>query len=683
MALSVDTTPAKHVTVLRNGDGKYEGRKFVVSRRRYRTFDALLSDITHQISAPFGAVRRLYTPKGSRQIRGIDDLEGGATYVAGGSERFKKINYNPQQPGKNWGFTSNVKPGFLADDPPPLILPKKNKKYAQRSAQFHKVRQPVQFTVYRNGLGSDKGTKFLLKAREMKSFETVLSIISFKIRLVEGAVRRLFTLEGALLHGPEDIVDGGQYVACGHRRFILASYGESNQPARTQKLPSIKRRKDPNQASPRTQSNPLPAIQKKTAETKARSEKDSPAPIEEDKGNDEVMVIVSRGSQADLVEDDPDQIASENGHLSPDEPACNANASDALAINSPEDEAVSNGKEDTAEIITSPHQKTGPTTHSPVAKGENLEEDISRTEVTTVSPKSRSRIPIAKKSNQAVSSEAESDADLYPESQNGERTISQLSFFGCSSAEITEQFNESPCLDFEDGVNSEGEENLDDKSEEGENDSNSETEDEENMDDRTECEKEYPKDKTEDDKDHNDSETEDEDEYIDGRIEDGKEDRDCEPKYGEEKDIDDKREDELEEPVSEEEVASLYSSALCDETDEEDFLEEEIKSLPSKSKLDRNPPKKKSNPELLANGSDDSVFNATAAKTNNQDGQFLMNNVEEGETNGHEDGDEIEEDGELVEDKPIDLQQAEEIPEDDTNVPKRPNRESRSQSSNK
>ena len=91
MALSVDTTPAKHVTVLRNGDGKYEGRKFVVSRRRYRTFDALLSDITHQISAPFGAVRRLYTPKGSRQVRGIDDLEGGATYVAGGSERFKKI----------------------------------------------------------------------------------------------------------------------------------------------------------------------------------------------------------------------------------------------------------------------------------------------------------------------------------------------------------------------------------------------------------------------------------------------------------------------------------------------------------------------------------------------------------------------------------------------------------------
>lgn len=91
MALSVDTTPAKHVTVLRNGDGNFTGRKFIVSRRRYRTFDALLSDITSNIGAPFGAVRRLYTPRGGRRIDNIEELEAGSTYVAGGSERFKKV----------------------------------------------------------------------------------------------------------------------------------------------------------------------------------------------------------------------------------------------------------------------------------------------------------------------------------------------------------------------------------------------------------------------------------------------------------------------------------------------------------------------------------------------------------------------------------------------------------------
>lgn len=312
MALSVDTTPAIHVTVLRNGDSKYEGKKMIVSRRRHRTLDSLLVDITNQIKPRFGAVRKLYTPKGSRQIREINDLDSGGTYVAGGSERFKRIEYIPTlQPLKNWGNGSLQKPGYLADDPPPLLLPKKNRKYAQRSAQFHKVRQPVQFTVFRNGLAIDKGFKFLLKSREMKSYETILSIISFKIRLVEGAVRKLFTIEGGLVGTPDDITDGGMYVACGHRRFIPGLYGEIAQPNRVQKLPAIPRNHNlHNGQSPRTQSNPLPAIQKKAMipEKKALSEKDSPAPLIEEKEPEKVQGLEGRESTIpDMVTDDGDE----------------------------------------------------------------------------------------------------------------------------------------------------------------------------------------------------------------------------------------------------------------------------------------------------------------------------------------------------------------------------------------
>lgn len=310
MALSVDTTPAKHVTVLRNGDNKYEGRKFVVSKRRYRTFDSLLSDITTQISAPFGAVRRLYTPKGSRQLRSIDDVEGGATYVAGGTERFKRIDYSASKEAiRNWGLNSLHRPGFLADDPPPLVLPRKSRKYAQRSAQFHKIGQPVQFTVFKNGLPSEKGSKFLLKAREMKSYETVLSIISFKIRLVEGAVRKLFTLDGGVIVGADEITDGGQYVAVGHRRFVPGAYGslEAAGPARVaapHKLPAVRRFKNPTHASPRTKSNPLPGIAngKPPGNKKStRSEKDSPAPIkevEDDEISREEVQVKKKGSPA-------------------------------------------------------------------------------------------------------------------------------------------------------------------------------------------------------------------------------------------------------------------------------------------------------------------------------------------------------------------------------------------------
>jgi len=790
MALSVDTTPAKHVTVLRNGDGKYEGRKFVVSRRRYRTFDALLSDITHQISAPFGAVRRLYTPKGSRQIRGIDDLEGGATYVAGGSERFKKINYNPQQsPGKNWGFTTNAKPGFLADDPPPLVLPKKNKKYAQRSAQFHKVRQPVQFTVFRNGLSSDKGTRFLLKAREMKSFETVLSIISFKIRLVEGAVRRLFTLEGSVLHGPEDIADGGQYVACGHRRFIPAPYGESNQPAKMHKLPSIKRRKDLNQPSPRTQSNPLPAIQKKATEKKARSEKDSPAPIEEDKGNDDVMVIVSRGSQADLVED------------ASSVPSVFENEADEVVANKEDDADAEQLEEETS-------------------RNDVVEEDIAKTEITTIP--SKSKLPIRKKSNQGVSSEAELETELKPE--NGESPPPRPSSFDSTlqdmgMSEYTEVFEEpSETPNFDHETDAEAESEADDDPgyetpfyhEDAEADSGAEDAPEyesprhhddaeaedapgyesplHHEDAESEDVPEYESPRHHEDAEsedapgyesprhhedaeaedapgyesplhHEDAESEDVPEYESPRHHEDAESEDApgyeSPRHHEDAEAEDapgyesplhhedaEAEDApgYESPLhhedaeaedapgyesprhhedAEAEVAPGYESPLhqedaeaegapgystpfhhedCGEEDapgyetpafsdrhHEEYLEEEIKSVPSKSKLDRNPPKKKGNPELLANGKDDSIFNATTdAKSTNQDGQFLMNNVDEGVSNGHEEVDEIEEDGELIEDKPIDLQHAEEIPDDDLSASKAANQDRRrSVSSNK
>jgi len=330
MALSVDTTPAKHVTVLRNGDSNYNGRKFIVSRRRYRTFEALLSDITSNIGAPFGAVRRLYTPRGGRRIDNIEELEGGSTYVAGGSERFKKVSYHGDGTGlaKNWGLGSVKRaPGFLADEPPPLVLPKKNRKYAQRSAQFYKVHQPVQFTVFRNGMPQERGFKFLLKPREMREYDTVLSIISMKIRLVEGAVRRLYSVNGMPVIGISDIVDGGSFVACGNRKYIPASYGMliSQQIPKPQKLPIVKRlRQVDDNSGNRTQSNPLPAIQKKPLqESKAKSEKDSPIPVpeedESDEEEEEEVEVLSRGLYDDTPNDTPRSKLQLNGNDSEEE----------------------------------------------------------------------------------------------------------------------------------------------------------------------------------------------------------------------------------------------------------------------------------------------------------------------------------------------------------------------------
>lgn len=86
----VDTTPAKTIVVYRNGDPFFEGRKFVLARRRVPTFEALLDQLTEQVAAPLG-VRRLYTPTRGRPVRALDALLPGGKYVAAGPERFKKL----------------------------------------------------------------------------------------------------------------------------------------------------------------------------------------------------------------------------------------------------------------------------------------------------------------------------------------------------------------------------------------------------------------------------------------------------------------------------------------------------------------------------------------------------------------------------------------------------------------
>ncbi|XP_055234696.1 doublecortin domain-containing protein 2C isoform X3 [Gorilla gorilla gorilla] len=98
----VDTTPAKTIVVYRNGDPFYVGKKFVLSRSRAATFEALLEQLTEQVDVPFG-VRRLFTPTRGHRVLGLDALQAGGKYVAAGRERFKEFDYIhivPQKPAK-------------------------------------------------------------------------------------------------------------------------------------------------------------------------------------------------------------------------------------------------------------------------------------------------------------------------------------------------------------------------------------------------------------------------------------------------------------------------------------------------------------------------------------------------------------------------------------------------------
>lgn len=71
---------AKKVRFYRNGDRYFKGIVYAVASDRFRTFDALLADLTRSLSdhinLPQG-VRYIFTIDGSQKITNLDELEEG------------------------------------------------------------------------------------------------------------------------------------------------------------------------------------------------------------------------------------------------------------------------------------------------------------------------------------------------------------------------------------------------------------------------------------------------------------------------------------------------------------------------------------------------------------------------------------------------------------------------------
>lgn len=71
---------AKKVRFYRNGDRYFKGLPYAVSTERFRSFDALLMELTRSlsdnVSLPQG-VRCIYTLDGTRKISSLDELQEG------------------------------------------------------------------------------------------------------------------------------------------------------------------------------------------------------------------------------------------------------------------------------------------------------------------------------------------------------------------------------------------------------------------------------------------------------------------------------------------------------------------------------------------------------------------------------------------------------------------------------
>ncbi|XP_077193534.1 doublecortin domain-containing protein 2B isoform X3 [Paroedura picta] len=175
--------PARNVVIYRNGDPFCHGRRFVVSQRRFLTFEAFLNEVTSRIQAPV-AVRSIYTPRQGHRVTELAELHNGCQYIAAGFERFKRLDYiksEMKQLGENQKKVS-------AQSYPVI---------SRRANVLERCRRPANMPciihVFRNGDLLSPPFRVMLSKSALEQWNTVLGLLSERANLRTGAVRKNHT----------------------------------------------------------------------------------------------------------------------------------------------------------------------------------------------------------------------------------------------------------------------------------------------------------------------------------------------------------------------------------------------------------------------------------------------------------------------------------------------------------
>lgn len=176
---STKLAPRKKVAFFKDGDLNFSGVNLTVTKSKYQSIDALYTDLNGRIELPFG-VRAIYTPTGGTEIKNLNELEDGKHYVCSSNRKMKKIDYKQ----------SALKKPFST----PKIAPSNNNHNSSNNKIFTQRRRTkiLKFIAKEN---TDNRSIFVLSPK-VKDFQEVLKDASQTLRLQEGPVTALLTLDG-------------------------------------------------------------------------------------------------------------------------------------------------------------------------------------------------------------------------------------------------------------------------------------------------------------------------------------------------------------------------------------------------------------------------------------------------------------------------------------------------------
>ncbi|XP_055491490.1 retinitis pigmentosa 1-like 1 protein [Leucoraja erinacea] len=222
-----EVTPAKKITFYKSGDPLFTGVRMAINKRTFKTFDALLDDLTKKVSLPFG-VRIVTTPHGVHNINTLEQLEDGGMYLCSDKKHVKPINLNTvgrKLTARQGNNTTNTHQNIA-------------KRARQEDGQVHRVHAAhKKITLIKNGNVGIQYSIVLHKAN-IHSFRSFLEDIS---ELMQYNVTKLYTMDGRSIGTLQALLQSPNVLVCvGSEGFKPIMNEDVRGPS--EKLPGVPRR---------------------------------------------------------------------------------------------------------------------------------------------------------------------------------------------------------------------------------------------------------------------------------------------------------------------------------------------------------------------------------------------------------------------------------------------------------
>ncbi|XP_062936161.1 oxygen-regulated protein 1 [Cynocephalus volans] len=203
---------AKRISFYKSGDPQFGGVKVVVNPRSFKTFDALLDNLTRKVPLPFG-VRNISTPRGRHSIMSLEELEDGESYLCSHGRKVQPVDLDKARRRPRPWLSSRTVSAQAQRRPPAVAAP--------AAAAPGMPRAPRRLVVFKNG---DPKTRraVLLSRKVTQSFEVFLQHLT---KVMQYSVAKLYATDGRKVPSLQAVILSSRaVVAAGREPFKPGNY---------------------------------------------------------------------------------------------------------------------------------------------------------------------------------------------------------------------------------------------------------------------------------------------------------------------------------------------------------------------------------------------------------------------------------------------------------------------------